>query len=298
MRARLAHVLEGLCQRIGQGSEGWKAAHEQSEKDAAKAKARAAKAQAAGAGSRKKGKNIMDIFMEKGEALVTFDSRAEGWSQTEGLAKQLFAEMEPIGERIPAFAICGLDFKDVEDESSDVGKSLAEFRNNFAASPWRDTAERATRASLDSDRKDTSSNELLAHRLSKFSPRGAVLASSTDEKSKLKGDACLSNFGLKQGSFHVSTEKSNLWTSRLSTAGTRSVAGAVAPGDVLWIPANVVVAEQVTDGADCFGLRWAMVLDRDTARFKAFENVAASKLNPATHVSKAIVAAAAKTAGD
>ena len=42
-------------------------------------------------------------------------------------------------------------------------------------------------------------------------------------KSVLRAESCLCNFGLKQGSFHVATEKSGLWTARLSTKGTRAV---------------------------------------------------------------------------
>jgi hypothetical protein len=146
----------------------------------------------------------------------------------------------------------------------------------------------------------------------------------------------LSNFGLKQGSFHASMEKSMLWTARLSTVGSRSVvvldvddikahmrkagvvgknckdymkeigiagahdffkqgftafAGTVARGDVLFVPANVVILEHVGDNSDCFGLRWAMVLSRDRRRYKAFKNTAESKMTPSTHISKAIVAA-------
>ena len=75
-------------------------------------------------------------------------------------------------------------------------------------------------------------------------------------------------------------------------SGFKASVGTIAAGDVLLVPANVLIAEQVTDSSDCFGLRWAMVLSRDTSRYKVFETLAASKLTPSTHISKAIVAAA------
>ncbi len=55
-------------------------------------------------------------------------------------------------------------------------------------------------------------------------PPGAVLSTALPEKSVLRPDLALSNYGMKQGSTHVSMEKHGLWTARLCTLGTRTVA--------------------------------------------------------------------------
>ena len=72
-----ASVLE-----LEKAIKGWKLANEQSEKDAVKAKARAAKEGTAS--KRKQGNYIMDIFMEKGVAMQTFDCRVEEWLSKQG----------------------------------------------------------------------------------------------------------------------------------------------------------------------------------------------------------------------
>ena len=54
----------------------------QSEKDAVKAKARVAKEGTAS--KRKQGNYIMDIVMEKGVAMQTFDCRVEEWLSKQG----------------------------------------------------------------------------------------------------------------------------------------------------------------------------------------------------------------------
>ena len=75
--------------------------------------------------------------------------------------------------------------------------------------------------------------------------------------------------------------------------GTSNIGATIAEGDVLFYPANTLALEQVADDADTFGLRFAMVLSRDSERYKTFVEQAANKLTPSTHVSKGVVAAAA-----
>ena len=65
---------------------------------------------------------------------------------------------------------------------------------------------------------------------------------------------------------------------------------------LLWVPASVLVLEQVAERANCFGLRWSMVVRRDCKRYQAFKATADSKMTPSTHVSKAIVAAVLSSA--
>ena len=147
----------------------------------------------------------------------------------------------------------------------------------------------------------------------------------------------LTNFGMKQGSFHPMIERESLWTCRVATAARRTVvifnvsditvimkkqgmvskdvrnfakdmgqascqelvnmsarvfSATLQKGDALWVPASVIVLEQVGDEADHFGLRFQMLLARDTARYKTvITDVAAAKITPSTHMSKEAVKA-------
>jgi hypothetical protein len=96
--------------------------------------------------------------------------------------------------------------------------------SDFAVSQWRDTSERAMRPSLNDEKKETDANEFLIRFCRPFCPNLAGLAPHVPEKSMLKGEMVLTNFGMKKGSFHVSMEKSGLWTSRLTVSGRRTVA--------------------------------------------------------------------------
>ena len=75
--------------------------------------------------------------------------------------------------------------------------------------------------------------------------------------------------------------------------GTSNIGATIADGDVLLYPANTLELEQVVDDADTLGSWFAMVLSRDSERYKTFMDQAANKLTPSTHVSKGVVAAAA-----
>ena len=68
-------------------------------------------------------------------------------------------------------------------------------------------------------------------------------------------------------------------------------AGTVAPGNLLWVPANCLVVEQVNDASDVFGLRFSMLLARDKTRHSSFVSMANNKMTPSIYVSKAIVRA-------
>jgi len=57
---------------------------------------------------------------------------------------------------------------------------------------------------------------------------------------------------------------------------------------LLWVPANALILETVTDASDCFGVRWSMILQRDH-RMKSFEDVAGNRMTPSNHMSKKIV---------
>jgi hypothetical protein len=58
---------------------------------------------------------------------------------------------------------------------------------------------------------------------------------------------------------------------------------------MLFVPANSVTLESVTDASDCFGIRWSMVCSKDVARYQTFEATAAGKMTPSTHISKRVV---------
>jgi len=102
---------------------------------------------------------------------------------------------------------------------------------DFVVSQWRDTSERAMRLNLNDDKKDIDANDFLMVSCLKYCPKNSGVASHASEKSSLRADLALANFGMKQGSFHVSVEKSGLWTSRLTVKGQRTVA-VLSQGDV------------------------------------------------------------------
>ena len=208
-----ASVLE-----LEKAIKGWKLANEQSEKDAVKAKARAAKEGTAS--KRKQYNNIMDIFMEKGVAMQTFDCRVEEWLSKQG-ANDTFVDTHHMD--MTPYIVTGLDLNFTERSDCEVAKSLEDFCTDFATSTWRTTAERAMRVCLDANRKSGPADDFLLSFMAKYCPQGAILAPHIDAKSVLRAESCLCNFGLKQGSFHVAVEKSGLWTARLSTKGTRAV---------------------------------------------------------------------------
>ncbi len=105
-----------------------------------------------------------------------------------------------------------------------LAPSNEEFSADFAVSEWRDTTERAMRISLNEEKKDCDACDFLLHVMKPFTPAGSILLSQVADKSPLKSELALTNFGMKQGSYHVSMEKYGLWTSRLVTTGRRSIA--------------------------------------------------------------------------
>ena len=201
---------------------GWKAAVEQSVKDAAKAKAKTAPATLLG--KRKKGNGSLDVCLERGTAMASFDTKATDWKSNGGAA-EIFQSSADVTRKMQPFVLTGVDITWAAEGTTDaVGISFKDFAADFAVCQWRDTAERASRANMNPEHKDNDAMDFLQSRLRQFCPAGSILASALPEKSPLKGDMCVANFGMKTGSTHVSLEKSSLWTSRLSTAGTRTVA--------------------------------------------------------------------------
>lgn len=94
-----------------------------------------------------------------------------------------------------------------------------EFANDFSVSQWRDTSERAMRPSVNPEKSDTDACDFLQQKMRELCPGGSILAAQLPEKSTLKSEIGLSNFGMKKGSLHSSVEKLGLWTARLTTVG-------------------------------------------------------------------------------
>ena len=67
-------------------------------------------------------------------------------------------------------------------------------------------------------------NAFVQTQLRPICPVAAVLSTALPDKCVLRPDLALSNYGMKQGSTHVSMEKHGLWTARLGLLGTRTVA--------------------------------------------------------------------------
>lgn len=109
---------------------------------------------------------------------------------------------------------------DLEDQ---VGRSFSDFTTDFSTSHWREQAERAMRVSTNTDHKDTDATHFVQSKMRQYCPKHSCLVSGIPDKSPLRAEMCLTNFGMKQGSTHTSYEKSNLWTARLTTKGTRTV---------------------------------------------------------------------------
>ena len=128
-------------------------------------------------------------------------------------------------------------------------------------------------------------------------------------------------------------EKDGLWTVRVATQGTRSVAvflqdevmkfmsangivgvdakvyvrdaqeetvkaligaglkvysSTLGPGDLLVLPPNCLILEEV-GSSDVLGLRFGCVVSADTEGCKFFKDIAAAPATPACHISKAVV---------
>ena len=102
-------------------------------------------------------------------------------------------------------------------------ESLARFSAVFALSPWRNTAERAMRPSLDDNRLDAAACDYVLNHMKKYCPASSILPPQMEAKASLRAEVGLTNFGLKQGSFHATVEKGGLWTARLCTHSRRTV---------------------------------------------------------------------------
>ena len=194
-------------------------ANEASEKDAAKAKAKAKAAAGKDASKKKKGNAVIDMFFEKGTPIQTFDMRTEKWRE-EGDAPGIFIETTEM--KFAPYVITGFDVKFAQGDT-EVAKSFIDFSTDFPNSTWRQTAERAMRTSLDSNRKDLAANDFILTTLREVCPAGAVLAPHLEASSPLRSEIGLSNFGMKCGSYHGSIERGCLWTVRLTVSGRRQV---------------------------------------------------------------------------
>lgn len=128
------NVLKGLFAswktsvgELDKALKGFKAASEQSIKDAAKAKAAAAAKGAGGSASAKKKKKsgLMEILLDKGCQAVTFDSKGSDWNKANASATELFQSDTPV-KSIDPYIVTGIDtsWAAAEDDTAAVGKSL------------------------------------------------------------------------------------------------------------------------------------------------------------------------------
>ena len=205
---------------------GFTAANEASVKDA-KLKKKAAETATSGSSNakRKKGGTIVDTCLDKGSAMVSFNSSVSAWTNASDASKELFESAGMMNMDPYVVTSINVDKLIAEDTDSPVGVALKEFAADFAVSQYRDTSERAMRASLNTDKSDNDANDYLQTELKQYCPKGSVLAPHLIEKTgPLRTELALTNYGMKKGSFHVSLERSSLWTARLTTSGRRTLA--------------------------------------------------------------------------
>ena len=153
------------------------------------------------------------------DEMDSFDVRQDNWQTSNGRDGKLFCADDDISMKPTVLTGMKLDF--LNDDDDKVATSLKEFGKDFSNSTWRESAERAMRANVDSERSPTAANDCIISTLLGFLPRGAIVPPSL--QGPLATDLALSNFGLKEGSYHASLEKHQLWAARLSTSGRRQV---------------------------------------------------------------------------
>ncbi len=106
---------------------GWKEATEHSVKEAAKAKSRAGKQTDAASGKKKKASSLMDVCLDKGVPVQSFDCRVSGWMKDSAEAVEILAGSG--GMLMLPYLVSGVDIswsKDVGEGVSIVGASLQE----------------------------------------------------------------------------------------------------------------------------------------------------------------------------
>jgi len=212
--------------------EGHKAAAEQSLKEKADQLKRQNEATSAGSGKAKKKKgmaaSVLDLIAAKNLSMQSFDCKATAWKTASPTAASLFSTSEDIASAEP-YVLRGIDVSFAESDASEVGQSLAAFAKEFKTSDLRRTQGRCMRRNCpleqDPSRSCAAADDFLRHKLQPLMPQGSVLSPDMSEELKQLSTACaLFDYGVKAHSIHASVEKESLWTARLGTAGTRSVA--------------------------------------------------------------------------
>ena len=212
--------------------EGHKAAAEQSLKDKADLLKRQNEATSAGSSKAKKKKgtaaSVLDLIAAKNLSMQSFDCKAAAWKMASAAAQSLFGTSDEIADAEP-YVLRGIDVTFAESETSEVGKSLAAFAKEFKTSDLRRTQGRCMRRNCpmeqDPSRSCAAADDFLRHKLQPLMPVGSVLSPDMSDELKQLSTACaLFDYGVKAHSIHASVEKESLWTARLGTAGTRSVA--------------------------------------------------------------------------
>ena len=79
---------------------------------------------------------------------------------------------------------------------------------------------------------------------------------------------------------------------KLLSDGVQVWLATVGPGDFLMVPSHVMIMEDVL-GEDCYGLRMAAVVPRDSKGCKLFHATATNPATPSSHMAKSIAAAIA-----
>ena len=187
--------------------------------------------------SNKKSKqsSILDIALEMGTELLSFDARNPNWKSDDGAAVYFghddLQDDDSIEVMIP-YVLRGADLslaanfrdKKVGDQiNQDIKKSLLEFMKDYGKSTFRTEHQRAQRKNDDDDGNDESAIQWVQTRLEESCPTSSYGPAAMEKGSQLRKLCALNNFAFTEDSFHVSQEKSNLWTARLTTDGLRTV---------------------------------------------------------------------------
>ena len=222
--AKQLHVSWTVAVReLAKANEGRQKALEQSEMD----KKRKIDGDKTGLGKKPKKRarphTALEVIQNLGKDIKT--TAVEHWESAAAAWIQSSAEIE-VAEPYIVTAVSWVKAL-VEDEDSQVAKSLREFVEEFKASEVRTKAGRCMRRSLDEASSDASANDFLLSKLYSVNPKGRVCSPavlSGTEMVDFKTGMALSNFGVKKSSAHTYIEKHSLWSGRLSVWGTRAVA--------------------------------------------------------------------------
>ena len=215
---------------LQKANEGHKAAVEQSMKDKPDKEKRQNEAASGNKAKKKKGTaaSVLDVISAKNLSMQSFDCKAAAWNTATAAAQCLFGTSDAITDAEP-YVLRGVDVSFAESETDEVGTSLAAFAKEFKTSDLRRTQGRCMRRNCpleqDPSRSCAAADDCLRHKLQPLMPQGSVLSPDiSDEFNPLSMACALFDYGVKAHSIHASVEKESLWTARLGTHGTRSVA--------------------------------------------------------------------------